>query len=235
MSKGEASGSFAMFSGQQQQKQQNQVTSSSWWTPPGKSGSSGGGELEKGKGSPVDGVVQPGALIMLPPPREVARPEMQRNSSPVGNLNEEEWVTVYGFSPGDTNLVLREFEKCGFILKHVPGPRNANWMHILYQNHLDAQKALNKDGTQINGVLIVGVRRVDPAQHQALNERLNNQGFMPLPHTSVVKSLEPVSSSAPSQPYYLQNGSNSAKQSGGSIATPTKSVVSKVIDFMFGV
>lgn len=37
------------------------------------------------------------------------------------------------FSPGDTNMVLREFEKCGEILKHVPGPRDANWMHILYQ------------------------------------------------------------------------------------------------------
>jgi len=37
------------------------------------------------------------------------------------------------FSPGDTNMVLREFEKCGEILKHVPGPRDANWLHILYQ------------------------------------------------------------------------------------------------------
>lgn len=42
-------------------------------------------------------------------------------------------ITAFRFSPGDTNLVLREFEKCGMILKHVPGPRNANWMHILYQ------------------------------------------------------------------------------------------------------
>ena len=37
------------------------------------------------------------------------------------------------FLPADTNLILREFEKCGVILKHVPGPRDANWMHILYQ------------------------------------------------------------------------------------------------------
>jgi hypothetical protein len=37
------------------------------------------------------------------------------------------------FSPGDTNMVLREFEKCGIVLRHVPGPRDANWMQILYQ------------------------------------------------------------------------------------------------------
>lgn len=37
------------------------------------------------------------------------------------------------FPPCDTNTVLREFEKCGTILRHVPGPGDANWMHIIYQ------------------------------------------------------------------------------------------------------
>jgi hypothetical protein len=30
-------------------------------------------------------------------------------------------------------MVLREFEKCGIVLRHVLGPRDANWVHILYQ------------------------------------------------------------------------------------------------------
>lgn len=70
----------------------------SWWLLPAKSG--GGGEQQgddKGKGSPVEGVVQPGALITVPPLREVARPEMQRNAVAFGNLDEEEWITVYGY------------------------------------------------------------------------------------------------------------------------------------------
>lgn len=202
----------------------------SWWSP----AKSGGDQEEKGKGSPVEGVVQPGALITLPPPREVARPEMQRNCLPAGNLDEEEWVTVYGFSPGDTNLVLREFEKCGVILKHVPGPRDANWIHILYQNRSDAQKALSKNGMQINGVLIVGVKPLDPMQRQGLNERLNNQGFMTLPPPASSRSLESNPSRVSPRPYYLQNGSN-ARQSSGAIASPAKSVVSKIMDLMFGV
>jgi Nup53/35/40-type RNA recognition motif len=37
------------------------------------------------------------------------------------------------FNPSDTNMVLREFEKCGGVLRSVPGPKEANWMHILYQ------------------------------------------------------------------------------------------------------
>lgn len=42
-------------------------------------------------------------------------------------------IVTCRFSPIDTNSVLREFEKCGVILKHILGPRDANWMHILYQ------------------------------------------------------------------------------------------------------
>ncbi|KAH9714180.1 nuclear pore complex protein NUP35 [Citrus sinensis] len=208
--KSEASTSSAVLGGQQNQ----QVSAGfSWWSPNKASNSD---QEEKGRGSPVEGVVQPGALITLPPPREVARPEIQRNTLPAGNLNEEEWVTVYGFPPADTNLVLREFEKCGVILKHVPGPRDANWMHILYQNRSDAQKALSKNGMQINGVLIVGVKPLDPMQRQALNERINSQGFMTLPPPSS-RTSELNSFRASSRPYYLQNGNTSTGQSGGAV------------------
>ncbi|KAF5190405.1 Nuclear pore complex protein nup35 [Thalictrum thalictroides] len=222
----DASGSYSVKSGHQWQQS---PASSSWWSP----GRSGNENEEKGKSSPVDGVVQPGALITLPPPREVARPEMQRNTLPAGDLDEEEWVTVYGFSPVDTNLVLREFEKCGTILKHVPGPGSANWMHILYQSRFDAHKALNKSGMQINGVLIVGVKLLDPMQRQALNERPNNQGFMTLPPPSN-RNKELIPSKA-SRPYYLQNNGQNTQGPASVIASPVKSVVAKIKDLMFGI
>ncbi|CDY30157.1 BnaC05g37050D [Brassica napus] len=230
----EASPSFSLLSGQQQSQQVS--GSPSWWSQ-SKGGGSSAEQEDKGKGSPVEGVVQPGALVTLPPPREVARPEVQRQVIPTGNVQEEEWVTVYGFSPSDTNLVLREFEKCGMIVKHVPGPRNANWMHILYQNRSDAQKALSKTGMMINGVVIVGVKPVDPIQRQALNERLNNQGFMPLPPPSSTRDSEfNTARGASSHPNYLQNGSAFSPQpTGGAMAVPSKSMVSKFVDLMFGV
>ncbi|MBA0794161.1 hypothetical protein Gohar_018512 [Gossypium harknessii] len=227
-SKSGASTSFAILNGQQNQQS---PASLSWWSPA--KNSSSNEQDDKGKGSPVEGVVQPGALITLPPPREVARPEIQRNSVPAGNLDEEEWVTVYGFSPADTNLVLREFEKCGVILKHVPGPRDANWMHILYLNRSDAQRALSKNGMQINGALIIGVKPVDPMQREALNERMNNQGFMTLPPPS--SRIPELSNFRPSRPYYLQNGNTNARQSGSAaIANPTKSLGTKIMEYMFG-
>ncbi|KAF3608719.1 hypothetical protein DY000_02050406 [Brassica cretica] len=123
------------------------------------------------------------------------------------------------------------------IVKHVPGPRNANWMHILYQNRSDAQKALSKTGMMINGVVIVGVKPVDPIQRQALNERLNNQGFMPLPPPSSTRDSEfNAARGASSRPNYLQNGSAFSPQpNGGAMAVPSKSMVSKFVDLMFGV
>ncbi|KAJ9568344.1 LOW QUALITY PROTEIN: hypothetical protein OSB04_004310, partial [Centaurea solstitialis] len=235
--------SYSLF-GNQNQNQNQQLQGlqspaggSSWWSAGPRSEGGGGGD-EKGKGvgsgsgSPVDGVVhrQQGALITLPPPREVARPEIQRNSMmAVGAVDEEEWVTIYGFSPADTNLVLREFEKCGVILKHVPGPRDSNWMHVLYKSRYDAQKALSKNGMQLNGALIIGVKPVDPMQRQNLSDRLHTQGFMPLPPPK----SDSVAFKANARPNYHQNGPTNTAQSGGTMASPAKSVVSKIVDLMF--
>lgn len=88
---------------------------------------------------------------------------------------------------------------------------------------------------QINGILIVGVKPLDPMQRQALNDRLNNQGFMTLPPHPSTKTPEMNALGGPPRQYYLQNGNTSAKQSGGAIASPTKSLASKIMDLMFGV
>lgn len=84
---------------------------------------------------------------------------------------------------------------------------------------------------QINGVLIIGVKPVDPMQRQTLNEKLNKQGFMPLPPPAARNSNL---NSSRSQNQYTNNGINGARQSSGTIATPAKSLASKVIDVMFG-
>lgn len=105
---------------------------------------------------------------------------------------------------------------------------------FLMQNRSDAQKALSRNGMQLNGVLIVGVKPLDPMQRQALNERVNSHGFMPIPLASA-RTSEVGTSRTPSRPYYLPNGNPSARPSGGAIASPSKSLVSKIMDLMFGV
>lgn len=103
------------------------------------------------------------------------------------------------------------------------------------QNRSDAQKALGKNGMEINGVLIIGVKPVDLMQRHMLNERHGNQGFMTLPPAPSSRNSESNGFKVSPYPYYLQNGSSSVRQSAGTMATPAKSMVSKVMDLMFGV
>ncbi|CAA7410092.1 unnamed protein product [Spirodela intermedia] len=233
----EESTSGVAFTGRSQSiEYQQQQTSgiSTWWSP---TKSSDDRYYEKGKGSPVDGVVHSGPLITLPTPREAVKPGLQRNVVPIGNISEA-WVTVYGFPPCDTNLILREFEKCGAILRHVPGPGDANWMHILYQNQYDAQKALAKNGLQMNSLLIVGVKHVHPTSCQFLDETISSSD--PVGCSEVPSSLQPsLSGRTPSsRPYHLNSNSTAISESGrlaAVVATPTKSIGAKVIDLIFGV
>ncbi|KAI4324758.1 hypothetical protein MLD38_030215 [Melastoma candidum] len=59
-------------------------------------------------------------------------------------------------------------------------------MHILYQN------ALDKNGMPIHGVVIIGVKPVDLVQCQYLDERLKNQGFLPLLPLATGRTVDPI-------------------------------------------
>lgn len=102
------------------------------------------------------------------------------------------------------------------------------------QNRYDAQKALLKNGTQINSVLIVGVKAVDPSQRGFLNERPNGGsqvGFM----VSLPSQAPARKGAAYPPPTAATAGENGPRSAGGAIASPAKSVVSKIMDLMFGI
>ena len=49
------------------------------------------------------------------------------------SLQEETWVTCYGFQPSELHVVLREFSKCGDIAHFGSGRQDAvNWVHLHY-------------------------------------------------------------------------------------------------------
>ncbi|CAA6672873.1 unnamed protein product [Spirodela intermedia] len=239
----EESTSGVAFTGRSQSieyQQQQTPGISTWWSP---TKSSDDRYYEKGKGSHVDGVVHSGPLITLPTPREAVKPGLQRNVVPIVNISEA-WVTVYGFPPCDTNLILREFEKCGAILRHVPGPGMPTGCIFSIRfalfpfNQYDAQKALAKNGLQMNSLLIVGVKHVHPTSCQFLDETISSSD--PVGCSEVPSPLQPsLSGRTPSsRPYHLNSNSTAISESGrlaAVVATPTKSIGAKVIDLIFGV
>lgn len=218
--------------------------SPNWWSPT-KEGWNGrsldlvpGRDSERDGGSPVAGVVhqsqQSGGLLTLPTIREIVRPDYQFNGNTTETTDDgDEWVTVFGFAGDETNAVMREFEKCGAILRHVPGPGGANWIHIQFQNKHDAQKALYKNGLQINGALMVGVKPLDPLQRQALTEKSQRTVFNVQPPKTFGKDTLATSGKASARPYYLQPSGGS--HATGLVASPAKSTFTKLVDLIFGV
>lgn len=171
-------------------------------------------------------------LFTVSPPPDTVQSENQAN----GDANDQNWLVVYGFTPAETNLVLREFEKCGTILKHVPGPCGSNWMHILYQNTYDVKKTLQKNGMQISATVMVGVKPLDPLQRHALTEKAKVGGFMVLPPRSPGKVTASTSSmKASSRPYYLQQPNEGGQHFSGAIASPSRSTISRIVDLIFGI
>ncbi|KAG0573364.1 hypothetical protein KC19_VG171900 [Ceratodon purpureus] len=221
---------------------QNQSASSPiWWSGSrdrnAHEGISGRGGDNDGV-SPVSGVVQPQkqqprGLLALEPPRDVVRPEVQRSGGAPDVVEGDEWVTVFGFGAEETNTVMRELEKCGPLVDYVSGPGGANWVHIQYQNRLDAKKALLKDGMMLNGSLIVGVKSLDPSQRQVLTDRRKQPASMTMARRTTGWGAANTSGQASQRPYYVQRTENGPR-SAGVLATPAKSTVSKFVDFVFG-
>ena len=47
--------------------------------------------------------------------------------------DDDVWVTVYGFQPSQRHLIMKEFSKCGDILKFGDGREDGtNWVHIQF-------------------------------------------------------------------------------------------------------
>lgn len=90
--KSPVSTSYALMGSQSQQTPRSYGNIN--WCSPVRSDS----EQEKGKGSLSQGGIDyTSALVTLPPRTEVARPELSRNPLTAGSLDEEEWLTIFGY------------------------------------------------------------------------------------------------------------------------------------------
>lgn len=67
------------------------------------------------------------------------------------------WITVYGFSPAATSMILTHFAQCGTILEKVFPPQSGNWVHIRFASSLECEKALNYHERILANSLMIGV------------------------------------------------------------------------------
>ncbi|KAH8395187.1 hypothetical protein KR222_006723 [Zaprionus bogoriensis] len=69
------------------------------------------------------------------------------------------WVTIFGFSPGASSMILQHFTMCGTIVNVVHAPQNGNWMHVRFASRIESDKALNYNLKIIASNVMVGVTR----------------------------------------------------------------------------
>ncbi|KAL7742995.1 hypothetical protein ACLKA6_011360 [Drosophila palustris] len=69
------------------------------------------------------------------------------------------WVTIFGFSPGASSMILQHFTMCGTIVDVVHAPLNGNWMHVRFASRIESDKALNYNLKVIASNVMVGVTR----------------------------------------------------------------------------
>ena len=122
---------------------------------------------------------------------------------------------------------------------------NFTIMHVVLKHSYDARKALQKNGIQLSSGLIVGVKPIDAVHRQQLDEsfaRSSQGGFMvSLPSKSV--GLKSTGAShqlgALPRPYDPKANTNVSRDAGrrvtGSVAAPAKSIVTNVMDLIFGI
>ena len=98
------------------------------------------------------------------------------------------------------------------------------------QNPSEAQMALKKNGMQLNSLLIIAVKRIDPMHRHHLDEtsdRLNRGSFM----VSLPSKSTTLNSSSTGTPSTVLTRAHHQQ----SIATPATSALSKVMDLIFGI
>nr|VZI02574.1 unnamed protein product [Spirometra erinaceieuropaei] len=107
-------------------------------------------------------MLQQGLRPALDSPFGNPRSEIKQEQSHSGpTLLEDDstaWVTVFGYPAAQASLILDQFSHFGTIEKYLI-TNNGNWMHLKYQNKIQAKCALNKNGRIFLGNIMIGVRR----------------------------------------------------------------------------
>jgi nuclear pore complex protein Nup53 len=129
------------------------------------------------------------------------------------------WITVFGFPPESTSIVLSHFSTCGTILEKSTD--TGNWIHLRYSSRGECDKALLYNGKVIAHNLMIGVIR---CKEETITDKEN--GEYPPANISKIRSLTQAAyKSAKIEREVVQGGEEPKKTSG---------IVHKTLDLIFG-
>ncbi|XP_060663332.1 nucleoporin Nup35 [Drosophila nasuta] len=138
------------------------------------------------------------------------------------------WVTIFGFSPGASSMILQHFTMCGTIVDVVHAPQSGNWMHVRFASRIESDKALNYNLRIIANNVMVGVTRcTDESVLDKENNQLKSPGLKEptLPRPKV----RPLAQQA-----YNQAQLENEVSPKSSVPQKSSGLVNKAMDMLFG-
>jgi hypothetical protein len=100
------------------------------------------------------------------PPQKLQRPDvnLDRKETALNAINNsfnapnpsDVWVTVFGFAPGDRNMIVELFSRHGTIVTQK-SPETGNWINLRYSSAVHAYQALKLNGHIIEDRIMIGV------------------------------------------------------------------------------
>lgn len=143
----------------------------------------------------------------------------------------DNWVTVFGFSASQLDLVISYFHRFGHIHDRKHSLNGGNWIHLKYSSRREAQSALSQNGKQVSSNLMIGVvsrrdkHNLDTSRHsfslQSKSEMPVRQTMNSPPFSPTIRRLTVANSENEVVP--LTN-----------VPTKSSGVVSKTMEYLFG-
>ncbi|KAH8387265.1 hypothetical protein KR093_005952 [Drosophila rubida] len=134
------------------------------------------------------------------------------------------WVTIFGFSPGASSMILQHFTTCGTIVDVVHAPLSGNWMHVRFASRIESDKALNYNLRIIAHNVMVGVTR---CTDESVLDKENN---VKSPDT---ESLRPKVRPLAQQSYNHAQQENEVSPK-SNVPQKSTGLVNKAMDMLFG-
>ncbi|XP_065214311.1 nucleoporin NUP35-like [Planococcus citri] len=155
-----------------------------------------------------------------------------RDFQAVGDFNEN-WVTIFGFTPSQIDLVLSYFVRYGQIVDKRYSSNGGNWIHVKYSNRREAQSALSQNGKQISSNLMIGVVSRKDKHH---SESLTNRSLSVHPQSETCSPRPAFGPMSPPSNIRRLTVANNENEVVSLTNVPTKSsgVVSKTMEYLFG-
>lgn len=131
------------------------------------------------------------------------------------------WVTIFGFTPSTSSIVLAQLANCGNIVEKKY-PTQGNWVHIKFSSPHEVVKALLLNGKLISNYIMVGVM---PYYNKLENNKEN--------HDNTTMYSSPIRARSLRTSFVVPQNSSTVL-SPQNVPQKSTGIVTKAMEYVFG-